>query len=41
MPQSTATSPTIRIKEDCRCDFAEAGEKCEVHDKKGSKKIIE
>ena len=29
-------SPGIRIKEDCRCDFAEAGEKCEIHDKKGS-----
>ena len=30
----------IRIKEDCRCDFAEAGEKCDVHDKKGSKSSL-
>lgn len=24
----------ITIKEDCRCDYAEAGEKCEIHGKK-------
>ena len=27
----------IAIKDDCRCDFIEAGEKCEVHGKKSSK----
>ena len=30
----------VRIKEDCRCDFAEAGEKCDIHDKKGSKSPV-
>ena len=29
----------IAIKDDCRCDFIEAGEKCEVHGKKSSKKL--
>ena len=38
---SDPISPGIRIKEDCRCDFAEAGEKCDIHDKKGSKSILQ
>ena len=28
------------IKDDCRCDFIEAGEKCEVHGKKQSKNLF-
>ena len=32
-----ASAGGIRIKEDCKCDYPEGGEKCDIHDKKGSK----
>lgn len=38
MPGTGKLSGGVRIKEDCKCDYAEAGEKCDMHDKKGNLK---
>ena len=40
MPGSGKLAGGIRIKEDCKCDYAEAGEKCDIHDRKGSELLI-
>ena len=36
MPGGSKLAGGVRIKEDCKCDYAEVGEKCDIHDKKGS-----
>ena len=36
MPGSDKLAGGIRIKEDPNCDYTEVGEKCDMHDKKGS-----
>ena len=35
--QNVENKAGIEMKEECRCDYLEAGEKCELHGKKQSK----
>ena len=40
MPGGEKLAGGIRIKEDPNCDYNEAGDKCDILDKKGSMKLF-